>query len=130
MTLAPGVAPPAVGDRAHFFTNVVVRGLRQGEHRAAAGAVGRSPCAPTRRSSPAEVVAALPDALRAEQRSFDKTGGLHAAGLLPPDGELLVVREDVGRHNAVDKVVGWALQAARLPASGCVLSCRDARRSS
>jgi FdhD protein len=67
------------------------------------------------------LLAALPDALRDAQRVFDRTGGLHAAGLFTADGKLLAVREDVGRHNAVDKVVGWALQAGRLPLSGCVL---------
>ena len=58
----------------------------------------------------AEQIAALPDRLRAEQAAFDKTGGLHAAALFDADsGELLVLREDVGRHNAVDKVVGLSL---------------------
>jgi FdhD protein len=69
----------------------------------------------------AAVLAALPDELRRAQRVFESTGGLHAAGLFTAGGELLAVREDVGRHNAVDKVVGWALQAGRLPLSGCVL---------
>ena len=69
----------------------------------------------------AAMLARLPDTLRAAQRVFDSTGGLHAAGLFTAGGKLLVVREDVGRHNAVDKVVGWALQAGRLPLSGCVL---------
>jgi FdhD protein len=68
-----------------------------------------------------ETLFALPDALRAAQRLFDSTGGLHAAGLFTPDGRLLVAREDVGRHNAVDKVLGWALLQARIPAGGCVL---------
>ena len=70
---------------------------------------------------PAAVLAGLPDALRRAQRVFDRTGGLHAAGLFTAGGELLAVREDVGRHNAVDKVVGWALQAGLLPLIGCVL---------
>ena len=69
----------------------------------------------------AEVLAALPDRLRAAQQVFDRTGGLHAAGLFTADGELLVLREDVGRHNAVDKVVGWALREGRLPLTGTVL---------
>jgi FdhD protein len=67
------------------------------------------------------VLAALPDRLRAAQRVFSRTGGLHAAGLFTADGELIAVREDVGRHNAVDKVVGWALLAGRLPLAGCIL---------
>jgi FdhD protein len=56
----------------------------------------------------ADVLATLPDRLRAQQLVFARTGGLHGAGLFLPDGQLLVVREDVGRHNAVDKVIGWA----------------------
>ncbi|WP_269858857.1 formate dehydrogenase accessory sulfurtransferase FdhD [Streptomyces sp. RPT161] len=68
-----------------------------------------------------EVLAVLPDRLRAAQRVFDRTGGLHAAALFTPDGELLDVREDVGRHNAVDKLVGRALQQGLLPLSGSVL---------
>ena len=68
------------------------------------------------------MLAGLPDRLRDKQRVFDRTGGLHAAGLFDlTSGEALVVREDVGRHNAVDKVVGWALLAGRLPLSTAVL---------
>ncbi|GGQ19733.1 sulfurtransferase FdhD [Streptomyces griseomycini] len=68
-----------------------------------------------------ELLAGLPDRLRAAQRVFDRTGGLHAAALFDEDGELLDVREDVGRHNAVDKVVGRALQGGGLPLSRAVL---------
>ena len=67
------------------------------------------------------LLAALPDRLRAAQRVFASTGGLHAAGIFTAAGDLLVLREDVGRHNAVDKVVGWALRDGRLPLTGCVL---------
>lgn len=70
---------------------------------------------------PEGVLASLPDRLRAAQGVFDATGGVHAAGLFTAAGEALVVREDVGRHNAVDKVVGWALADGRLPLSQCVL---------
>ncbi|MGW6819521.1 formate dehydrogenase accessory sulfurtransferase FdhD [Streptomyces sp. NPDC055005] len=69
----------------------------------------------------AELLSLLPDRLRAAQKVFDRTGGLHAAGLFSAEGELLDLREDVGRHNAVDKIVGRALQAGRLPLSGSVL---------
>lgn len=67
-------------------------------------------------------LAALPTRLRRAQRIFDRTGGLHAAALFTPEGEPLVVREDVGRHNAVDKVIGWALRERELPLRGAVLS--------
>lgn len=70
---------------------------------------------------PAELFYALPDRLRAAQLLFGRTGGLHAAGLFDAGGEALCVREDVGRHNAVDKVVGWALREGRLPLRGTVL---------
>ena len=68
-----------------------------------------------------ELLYGLPDELRAAQRTFDSTGGLHAAGLFDAGGRLLCAREDVGRHNAVDKVVGWALREGRLPLSGHLL---------
>ena len=67
------------------------------------------------------VLCSLPGRLRGAQKAFDRTGGVHAAGLFTAEGELLVAREDVGRHNAVDKVVGWALREGRLPLSGHVL---------
>jgi len=70
--------------------------------------------------SPA-VLASLPDRLREAQRVFTRTGGLHAAGLFTASGEVIAVREDVGRHNAVDKIVGWALLGDRLPLSGSAL---------
>jgi FdhD protein len=77
------------------------------------------------RTDQVEITAAtlseLPAKLRDAQRVFDSTGGLHAAGLFTPDGELLVLREDVGRHNAVDKVAGWGLRSGRLPLAGTVL---------
>jgi FdhD protein len=64
------------------------------------------------------VLAGLPAAMRVAQRVFDRTGGLHAAALFGPDGTLRCLREDVGRHNALDKVVGWALRAGLLPLRG------------
>jgi len=68
-----------------------------------------------------EVLLGLPRSLRASQGLFDSTGGLHAAGLFTSAGELVCLREDVGRHNAVDKVVGWALLEGRLPLSNHLL---------
>jgi FdhD protein len=61
------------------------------------------------------VILALPDLLRVAQRAFDETGGLHAAGLFAPNGELIAIREDVGRHNALDKLVGSQVLAGALP---------------
>jgi FdhD protein len=77
---------------------------------------------------PLALVSSLPDLLRAAQAAFAVTGGLHATGLFTADGELLCVREDVGRHNALDKVVGWAFGAGRLPLGGNVL-CVSGRLS-
>jgi FdhD protein len=76
----------------------------------------------------AGLLAELPDRLRAEQPTFAATGGLHATGLFEPAGELLCLREDVGRHNALDKVVGWAFRAGRLPLAGSIL-CVSGRLS-
>jgi FdhD protein len=77
---------------------------------------------------PLALVSSLPDRLREAQAAFAVTGGLHATGLFTPDGGLLCVREDVGRHNALDKVVGWAFGGGRLPLSECVL-CVSGRLS-
>jgi FdhD protein len=68
-----------------------------------------------------EMLCQLPQKLRAAQAAFGRTGGLHAAALFDARGELMVLREDIGRHNAVDKIIGWAFLAGRLPLSGCVL---------
>lgn len=70
--------------------------------------------------APATIIA-LPDRLRARQQAFKSTGGVHAAALVNPDGQLDYLREDVGRHNAVDKVIGTALMAGELPISGRAL---------
>ncbi len=67
------------------------------------------------------VLAALPDRLRAAQSVFARTGGTHASGVFTPAGELVASREDVGRHNALDKLVGWALTEGRVPLSNRVL---------
>ena len=121
VALAPGVRPPAPDVTRNFYTT------------SSCGMCGKASIDAVRtvsrfdvREDPVTVgpeqVVALPDRLRAEQAVFDKTGGLHAAALFDvSSGELLVLREDVGRHNAVDKVVGWALLQGRLPLRGVVL---------
>ncbi|PQZ88153.1 sulfurtransferase FdhD [Arthrobacter sp. MYb227] len=68
-----------------------------------------------------EVLLAMPERLRVAQHLFERTGGVHAAGLFSTDGELLLLREDVGRHNAVDKVIGAALRDGMLPLENMVL---------
>jgi FdhD protein len=88
-------------------------------------AVHATPAAPGP-AIPRALLAALPDRLR--QPTFARTGGLHATGLFTAAGELLCVREDVGRHNAMDKVVGWALGEERVPLHGLVL-CVSGRLS-
>ena len=69
----------------------------------------------------AEMLCRLPEKLRATQAIFGRTGGLHAAALFQGDGELVVLREDIGRHNAVDKVIGWALLQGKVPLAGHAL---------
>jgi FdhD protein len=77
---------------------------------------------------PVSLLAELPDRLRSAQAAFEATGGLHATGLFEPDGELICVREDVGRHNAMDKVLGWAFGQGLLPLTRHVL-CVSGRLS-
>ncbi len=83
---------------------------------------GCAPLPPGRPAVAGSIVRRLPEVLRERQRVFERTGGLHAAGLFRPDGELVSIREDVGRHNAVDKVVGEAFLDGRLPLADHVLA--------
>jgi FdhD protein len=69
----------------------------------------------------ADILTRLPDRLKASQSTFQQTGGVHASGLFTPEGELIALREDVGRHNALDKLIGWAVAENRLPLDQCVL---------
>jgi FdhD protein len=121
VSLAPGVAPPDPSLERSFLTT------------SACGVCGKASIDAVRTRSAydvrqdglrieAGVLGSFPAALRAGQVVFEQTGGLHAAALFDgSSGEMLVLREDVGRHNAVDKVVGWALKADRLPLRGTVL---------
>ena len=120
LALAPGVAPPDDSVQRRFYTT------------SSCGVCGKASLDAVRTRTvyspaddpveiPAEVLFTLPDALRAAQKVFDSTGGLHGAGLFTADGALLCVREDVGRHNAVDKVLGHALLTGAVPAAGTVL---------
>ncbi|QKJ18698.1 formate dehydrogenase accessory sulfurtransferase FdhD [Microbacterium hominis] len=121
VTLAPDVAPPAPDlARSHYTTSSCgVCGKASIE---AVETVSRFTVAQDDTTVDAALLAGFPEALRARQEVFEKTGGLHAAALLDAaTGEVLVVREDVGRHNAVDKVVGWALREGLLPLRGTVL---------
>jgi FdhD protein len=89
---------------------------------------GRFPAVSGSAATTPEVLLGLPDALRRSQTTFGRTGGLHAAGVFSLSGELLAAREDVGRHNAVDKVVGSLFRAGRLPLSQSIL-CVSGRTS-
>jgi FdhD protein len=120
VVLSPGVAAPDPSLERNFYTTSSC-GLCG---KASLDAV-RTTAAWSVRDDPLLVapamVAELPDRLRAAQPIFARTGGLHAAGLFSADGRLLCLREDVGRHNAVDKVLGWALREDRLPLRGKLL---------
>ena len=121
VTLAPDVAPPDPSvERSFYMTS-------------SCGLCGKASIDAVRTQSAydirpdalrinAELLTTFPEQLRAEQAVFEKTGGLHAAALFDGvSGKMLVLREDVGRHNAVDKVIGWALKEDRLPLGGTVL---------
>lgn len=119
-TLAPDVPRPEVDVTRNFYTT------------SSCGVCGKASLEAVRLSSrhcpgddpttvSAAALSAMPAKLREAQKVFASTGGLHAAALFTADGTMLVVREDIGRHNAVDKVIGWALEHNRIPASGTVL---------
>jgi FdhD protein len=120
VALAPGVAPPEVGIERNFYTTSSCGVCGKASIDAVRTKTSYEPGGDTTPIRP-EVLVGLPDTLRAAQKVFEKTGGLHAAGLFTADGELRCLREDVGRHNAVDKVMGWALREGLLPLSGHVL---------
>lgn len=125
LALAPGVEPPDTGVERDSYTTSSYGVCGKAALDAVKLKTPFSPAADACRVSP-ETLVTFPDKLREQQRVFEPTGGLHAAGIFAADGELLVVREDVGRHNAVDKAMGWALLNGRVPPAGTVLmvSCR------
>lgn len=118
--LAPGVPAPAVDPTRNFYTTSSC-GVCGKASVDAIEQQTRWPVADDDVALDPTVLVNLPDALREHQRAFDRTGGLHAAGLFTADGTLLRAAEDVGRHNAVDKVLGWALLNDQTPARGTVL---------
>ena len=121
-------------EQQYNIVNVTLRGNREYDLRplerhfyttSACGVCGKAsleqleirgcPVIPTGPQVSARTITSLPDKLRESQGLFDATGGLHAAALFSADGDLIAIREDVGRHNATDKLVGWALLEGRLP---------------
>ncbi|HEY2204568.1 MAG TPA: formate dehydrogenase accessory sulfurtransferase FdhD [Pseudonocardia sp.] len=120
VALGLGVPPPDTGLERNFYTTSSCGVCGKASLDAVRLRTRFSPAADPVRV-PRSLLVSLPDRLREAQRVFDSTGGLHAAGLFTEDGELLAVREDVGRHNAVDKVLGRALLDGRIPAAGCTL---------
>ena len=119
-TLSPDVEMPQVDITRNFYTT------------SSCGVCGKASLDAVRtisRYSPgddastvkADTLSAMPEQLRAEQKVFASTGGLHGAALFDVNGAVLAVREDIGRHNAVDKVIGWALEQDRIPLTGTVL---------
>ncbi|OZM74236.1 sulfurtransferase FdhD [Amycolatopsis antarctica] len=117
LTLAEGVPPPETGVERNFYTTSSCGVCGKAALDAVRLRTRYHPSSDPFTVSP-ELLAGLPDALRERQKVFATTGGLHAAALFDADGGLLVVREDVGRHNAVDKVLGWALLEGRIPLTG------------
>ncbi len=120
VTLADHVPAPEVDPARNFYTTSSC-GVCGKASIDAVRTKSRFPVAPDAAQISATVLAGLPDALRAAQRTFAATGGLHAAGLFRTSGDLVAIREDVGRHNAVDKIVGWAVRETKLPLASHVL---------
>lgn len=114
IALAEGVPAPDTGVERNFYTTSSCGVCGKAALDAVKLRTRYSPSGSPFSVTPS-LLAGLPDALRERQRVFATTGGLHAAALFASDGSLLAVREDVGRHNAVDKVLGWALLQGRVP---------------
>ena len=120
VTLAAGVTTPSLDVTRNFYTTSSCGVCGKGSIDAIRLISRHSPGDdPTVVAS--ETLSAMPDQLRSAQRIFATTGGLHGAALFTADGTMLVVREDIGRHNAVDKVIGWAVENDRVPLTRTVL---------
>jgi FdhD protein len=119
-TLAPGVQMPAMDITRNFYTTSSC-GVRGKASLDAVRTVSRYSPGDDASRVKAETLSAMPEQLRAQQKVFASTGGLHGAALFDVDGAVLTVREDLGRHNAVDKVIGWAVEQDRVPLTGTVL---------
>jgi FdhD protein len=124
--LGPGARRPATHELRRFAATSAcgVCGKGQLEALSMAGCEPVSPLAPVS----ASLIASLPERMREHQDLFDRTGGLHAAALFGADGALLALREDVGRHNALDKLLGWAFLEGRVPLDGALV-CVSGRSS-
>jgi FdhD protein len=120
VTLSPGVPMPDVDVTRNFYTTsscgVCGKASLEAVHTISRYSAGDDPSAVA-----ADTLSGMPAQLRSSQKVFASTGGLHAAALFAVDGTMLAVREDIGRHNAVDKVIGSALENDRIPLSGTVL---------
>ncbi|MDT5012504.1 MAG: FdhD protein [Mycobacterium sp.] len=120
ITLAPGVEPPRLDVTRNFYTTSSC-GVCGKASLEAVKLVSRHPPGDDPAVVAANTLTAMPGQLRSAQRVFASTGGLHGAALFDVDGTMLASREDIGRHNAVDKVIGWALESRRIPLTGTVL---------
>jgi FdhD protein len=120
VTLAPDVVMPDIDVTRNFYTTsscgVCGKASLDAVRLISRHCPGDDPSSVT-----AETLSAMPVKLRDAQKVFASTGGLHGAALFDAEGTMLAVREDIGRHNAVDKVIGWALEADRIPLAGTVL---------
>ncbi|TVR88666.1 MAG: formate dehydrogenase accessory sulfurtransferase FdhD [Trueperaceae bacterium] len=124
--LGPGARLPAAHELRRFAATSAcgVCGKGQLEALSMAGCASVPPIAPVN----ASLIASLPERMRERQDLFERTGGLHAAALFGADGALLALREDVGRHNALDKLLGWAFLEGRVPVHGALV-CVSGRAS-
>ena len=120
VTLAAGVKPPDLDVTRNFYTTsscgVCGKASLEAVQLISRHCPGDDPA-----TVAADTLTAMPEQLRSSQRVFASTGGLHGAALFAADGTMLAIREDIGRHNAVDKVMGWALEEGRIPLTGTVL---------